>query len=63
MGHVVRCECGFEARAQDHDALITQVQQHAWDAHGMALTRDDAIQLAQRAPEETTTNSMTGDQA
>ena len=49
MGEVVRCDCGFEARAADEDGLVAAVQRHAWEAHGMPLSHDEAQLLAFRA--------------
>jgi hypothetical protein len=46
---VVHCECGFEARAADEDGLVAEVERHAREAHGMALSRDEALLLAFRA--------------
>ncbi len=36
-------------RGAHEDALVTKVQRHAWDAHGMALTHEEALVLAFRA--------------
>lgn len=46
---VLHCHCGFEARAADEDELVAEVQLHAWEAHGMALSHDEALVLAFRA--------------
>jgi hypothetical protein len=46
---VLRCDCGFEASAPDEDALVAKVRRHAWEAHGMALSHDEALLLAFRA--------------
>jgi Protein of unknown function (DUF1059) len=46
---VLHCHCGFEARAADEDELVEEVQRHAWEAHGMALSHDEALLLAFRA--------------
>jgi hypothetical protein len=46
---VLRCHCGFEARAAGEDGLVVEVQRHAWEAHGMALTNEEALLLAFRA--------------
>jgi Protein of unknown function (DUF1059) len=46
---VIRCECGFEARAADEERLVAEVQRHAQGAHGMALSHDEALLLAFRA--------------
>ena len=42
------CECGFTARAPDERALADDVRRHAWEAHRMALTAADAVQLIRR---------------
>jgi hypothetical protein len=46
---VLYCDCGFEARAADEDGLVAEVRRHAREAHGMALSRDEALVLAFRA--------------
>ena len=46
---MLRCECGFEARAADEEGLVALVRRHAREAHGMALSHDDALLLAFRA--------------
>ena len=48
MDKVLHCNCGFEARAQNEDELVAEVQRHAQEAHGMALSRDEALLLAFR---------------
>jgi hypothetical protein len=49
MEKALRCDCGFEARAAHEDGLVAEVQRHAREAHGMALTPDQALLLAFRA--------------
>jgi len=49
MDKVLHCDCGFEARADDEDGLVAEVQRHAREAHGMALSHDEALLLAFRA--------------
>jgi len=46
---VVRCDCGFEARAAHEEGLVAEVRRHAREAHGMALTREEALLLVFRA--------------
>jgi hypothetical protein len=46
---VLHCECGFEARAADEEGLVAEVQRHAREAHGMALSPDQALVLLFRA--------------
>ncbi len=54
---VLQCDCGFEARAEDEDGLVAEVQRHAWEAHGMALSPDQALMLAFRAELDATAPS------
>jgi hypothetical protein len=49
MDKVLHCDCGFEARAEDEDGLVAEVQRHAREAHGMALSHEEALLLAFRA--------------
>ena len=49
MDRVLRCDCGFEARAEDDDGLVVEVRRHAWEEHRMALSPDEALVLAARA--------------
>jgi Protein of unknown function (DUF1059) len=46
---VLHCDCGFEARAADEGGLVAEVQRHAWEAHGMALSPDQVLVLVFRA--------------
>ena len=46
---MLRCDCGFQARAAREDDLVAAVRRHAWEAHGMALSHDEALVLAFRA--------------
>lgn len=67
MDKALHCHCGFEARAEDEDRLVAEVQRHAREAHGMALSHDEALVLAFRValdaevpttiPHETTTHT------
>jgi hypothetical protein len=45
---VLLCHCGFEACAADEEGLVVEVQRHAWEAHAMRLTAEDALLLALR---------------
>jgi hypothetical protein len=39
------CDCGFIARASDAVGVATEVRRHAWEAHGMPLSHDEALLL------------------
>ena len=45
---MLHCDCGFEARAEDEEALVAEVRRHARDAHGMSLSHDEALLLTRR---------------
>ena len=45
MDKKLTCDCGFVARAPDELGLVTEVRRHAWDAHGMQLSHDEALVL------------------
>ena len=49
MDKALQCDCGFKARADDEDGLVEAVCRHAWEAHQMALSREEALLLAFRA--------------
>ena len=49
MDKVIHCHCGFDARAEHEDGLVAEVRRHAWEAHGMALSDDEALLLTFRA--------------
>jgi Protein of unknown function (DUF1059) len=46
---VLHCDCGFDARAEHEDELAAVIQRHAWEAHGMPLSCEEALLLAFRA--------------
>ena len=48
MDKTLTCDCGFEARAGDDDRLAAEVQRHAWQAHGMTLSDQEALLLVFR---------------
>jgi hypothetical protein len=49
VDRVLHCDCGFEVRGAHEDALVAEVRRHAQDAHGMALSHEEALVLAFRA--------------
>jgi hypothetical protein len=48
MERLLRCDCGFEVRADDEDELVALVRRHALEVHGMRFTRDEVLRLAAR---------------
>ena len=49
MERLLHCDCGFEVRGASEARLVAEVRRHARQAHGMALTHDEALLLAFRA--------------
>ncbi len=45
---VVRCECGFEARAAEAE-LVPIVQRHGRESHNMQVTREQVLAMARPA--------------
>ena len=45
MDRTLTCDCGFVARADDDVGLADEVRRHAWEAHEMPLSRDEALLL------------------
>jgi hypothetical protein len=49
IGKVLRCDCGFEVRAGDEHELAASIQRHAWNAHGMRLSEEQALVMLLRS--------------
>ena len=49
MEKVPQCDCGFEGHAGDEEGLVEEVQRHAWKAHHITLSHDEALVLVLRA--------------
>ena len=43
----VRCDCGFIVRSADEDKLVLELQEHAREDHGMNLSREQVLAMAQ----------------
>jgi predicted small metal-binding protein len=50
---VLVCDCGFEARAADEEAMVEQIRRHASEAHGMTLSHDEALTIARTSTART----------
>lgn len=46
MTKVIQCPCGYSIRESDEEALIASAQRHAMAAHGMELSREQALAMA-----------------
>jgi predicted small metal-binding protein len=48
-GKALRCDCGFEVRACDDEALVEAIRRHAWEAHGIDFSVELALDVARSA--------------
>jgi predicted small metal-binding protein len=46
MTKILNCDCGRVVQGDSDDELVAAAQQHAREAHGMELTRDQVLSLA-----------------
>jgi len=46
MTRILNCDCGRVLRGDTDDELVAAAQQHAREAHGLELTRDQVLALA-----------------
>lgn len=45
---IIRCECGYPVRARAQEAQIAEVRRHAWEAHGISFSTEDALAVLLR---------------
>lgn len=43
----IRCDCGKVIRETSDEQLVAAAQEHARGAHGMELTREQALSMAE----------------
>jgi predicted small metal-binding protein len=48
-GKTLRCDCGYELRAQTEQKQVAEIRYHALRAHGIAFSREDALALLLRS--------------
>ena len=46
----ITCECGFVARGATDDELVTVIQKHVKEVHGIDLRREQALAMAEIEP-------------
>jgi predicted small metal-binding protein len=49
MAKVIHCDCGFVVRGDTDDEIVAAAQSHARDSHGMEITREQVLTMAQPA--------------
>lgn len=48
-GKALRCDCGYEVRADDGEAFVEAIRRHAREAHGIDFSVDLALDVIRRA--------------
>jgi predicted small metal-binding protein len=48
-GKALYCDCGYEVRAEDDDAFVDAIRQHAREEHGIDFSVELALDVARRA--------------
>lgn len=48
-GKAIRCDCGYEVRADDENRLVDEIRRHASEVHGIAFSVELARKLARDA--------------
>jgi hypothetical protein len=44
----LRCDCGYRLRAQTEPRQVAEVRRHAWEAHGIDFSADQALAVLLR---------------
>ena len=48
----VRCDCGYRVRAGTAGRQVAEVRRHAWQAHGIAFSAEEALAVIRRLDPE-----------
>jgi predicted small metal-binding protein len=48
-GKAIRCDCGYEVRADNEDRLVEEIRRHASESHGIEFSVELARELARGA--------------
>ena len=47
-GKTIRCDCGYCLRAQTERGQVAEVRRHAWSAHGISFSTEEALAVLLR---------------
>lgn len=47
MAKVINCDCGHVVRGENDEELVVNAQKHAREVHGMEITRDQVLAIAE----------------
>ena len=59
-GKAIRCDCGYEVRADDEDDFVEAIRRHASEAHGIAFSVELARKLARGARQTAGDDEVSG---
>jgi len=45
---ILRCDCGYRLRARTEQRQIAEVRRHAWEAHGISFSIQEAFAVLLR---------------
>jgi predicted small metal-binding protein len=45
---IVSCDCGYRLRAQTEQRQVAEVRRHAWEAHGISFSTEEALAVLLR---------------
>ncbi len=40
---IIRCDCGYLVRARAEEPQVAEVRRHAWEAHGISFSTEEAL--------------------
>lgn len=55
-GKTIRCDCGYRVRGETEHLQVAEVRRHAWNAHGISFSTEEALAVLLRLelePDET----------
>lgn len=47
-GKIIRCECGYRLRARAEESQVAEIRRHAWEAHGISFSTEEAFAVLLR---------------
>jgi hypothetical protein len=46
---IVRCDCGYRLRGRSEERQVADVCRHAWEAHGISFSTEEALAVLLRS--------------
>jgi predicted small metal-binding protein len=44
----LRCDCGYRLRGRTEEGQVAEVRRHAWEAHGISFSAEEALAVLLR---------------